>query len=194
MAHFGIAYKFPWSQRCAWSRLQETLSSGNQSLSNCSFFPGNLQAAGRFYPGLRRGRNVKNNCDCNFIRIGAEQEPPPCVLSEFCGSACWGLTALADANVTERAALRSAGDVLAQSMQVKLESWPCIWQGMGGSKVTKNKMEPAGSLVFLILLLEKQLVSIEVLKEFYILLSLKTLMLVTWLWAVLEGQLCKHFL
>lgn len=42
---------------------------------------------------------------------------------------------------------------------------------LGGSKITRTKMESAGNQVFLILLLEKQLVYIEVLKEFYSLLS-----------------------
>lgn len=79
-----------------------------------------------------------------------------------------GLAALVDIHATEHTALWSAGDVLSPVDAGEVGE---LALHLGGSKITRTKMESAGNQVFLILLLEKQLVYIEVLKEFYSLLS-----------------------
>jgi len=84
------------------------------------------------------------------------------------GFVCCGLAALVDIHATEHTALWSAGDVLSPVGAGEVGE---LALHLGGSKITRTKMESAGNQVFLILLLEKQLVYIEVLKEFYSLLS-----------------------
>lgn len=79
-----------------------------------------------------------------------------------------GLAALVDIHAMEHTALWSAGDVLSPVGAGEVGE---LALHLGGSKITRTKMESAGNQVFLLLLLEKQLVYIEVLKEFYSLLS-----------------------
>lgn len=79
-----------------------------------------------------------------------------------------GLAALVYIHAMEHTALWSAGDVLSPVGAGEVGE---LALHLGGSKITRTKMESAGNQVFLLLLLEKQLVYIEVLKEFYSLLS-----------------------
>lgn len=61
----------------------------------------------------------------------------------------------------------------------KIGELKLLLKNTGGSKMTKGKIESVGNQVFLILLLEEQLICIVVLKESDILLSLEAQMLVT---------------